>query len=71
MTEAYLLIDSSRRDAIIVMYIAEQFQPIFRASERNFSRGYEGRCRAPKDQKKRSPLKFGPILCTKLGKDQK
>ena len=28
MTEACYLIDSSRRDAIIAMYIAEQFQPI-------------------------------------------
>ena len=47
-----------------------------RAFEKNFSRGYEGRCRAPKSlpqmtKKKRSSLKFSPILCPKLGEDQK
>ena len=46
-------------------------------SKRNFSRGYEDRCRAPKirrgakQNKKRSSLKFGPIFCPKLGEEQK
>ena len=45
-----------------------------RASERNFSRGYEDRCRAPKIRrgaKKKSLFKFGPIFCPKLGEEQK
>ena len=49
-----------------------------RTSEKNFSRGYEGRCRTPKSlpkmnkkkTKKRS-LKFSPIFCPKFGEDQK
>ena len=48
-----------------------------RASERNFSRGYEDRCRAPKTKchlpmnQKRPSLKFRPIFCPKLGEEQK
>ena len=49
-----------------------------RASERNFSRGYEDRCRAPKITwstnkkiKKRSSLKIGPIFCPKSGEKPK
>ena len=36
-----------------------------------FPGGYEGRCRALKDQKKRSSLIFRPIFCPKVGEDQK
>ena len=44
------------------------------ASERNFSRGYEDRCRAPKirrEAKKKVSLKFGPMFCPKVGEEQK
>ena len=51
---------------------------VIRASERNFSRGYEDRCRAPKlkwssytKNHKRSSLKFGLIFCPKLGEEKK
>ena len=49
-----------------------------RASERNFFRGSEDRSRAPKIRekeeeqiKKRCSLKFGPVFCPNLGKEQK